>query len=53
MADVIAAAPHTRVPVRRHGVTSNGTAPGDPATTDTFPVRRIYCVGRNFAEHAR
>lgn len=19
----------------------------------TFPVRRIYCVGRNYAEHAR
>lgn len=47
MADVIAAAPHTRLPVRRHGATST-----DPAQ-DTFPVRRIYCVGRNFAEHAR
>ena len=22
-------------------------------TTDRFPVRRIYCVGRNYAEHAR
>ena len=22
-------------------------------TTTTFPVHRIYCVGRNFAEHAR
>jgi fumarylpyruvate hydrolase len=22
-------------------------------TTDTFPVRRVYCVGRNYAEHAR
>lgn len=22
-------------------------------TDDTFPVRRIYCVGRNYAEHAR
>ena len=53
MADVIAAAPPTRVPVRRHGVTSTGTAADNPATTDTFPVRRIYCVGRNFAEHAR
>ena len=20
--------------------------------TDTFPVRRIYCVGRNYADHA-
>ena len=23
------------------------------ATTDRFPVRRIFCVGRNYAEHAR
>ena len=38
MADVIEAAPTPRVPVRGGG---------------TFPVRRIYCVGRNFAEHAR
>jgi len=22
-------------------------------TTDLFPVRRIYCVGRNYADHAR
>lgn len=22
-------------------------------TSDVFPVRRIYCVGRNYAEHAR
>jgi fumarylpyruvate hydrolase len=22
-------------------------------SADTFPVRRIYCVGRNYAEHAR
>ena len=22
-------------------------------TDDRFPVRRIYCVGRNYAEHAR
>lgn len=38
MADVIEATPTPRVPVRGGG---------------TFPVRRIYCVGRNFAEHAR
>ena len=43
MADVIAATPHPRIPVLRHGAACN----------DTFPVRRIYCVGRNFAEHAR
>ena len=36
--DVIAAAPAPRVPVRGGG---------------TFPVHRIYCVGRNFADHAR
>jgi hypothetical protein len=22
-------------------------------TSDTFPVRRVYCVGRNYAAHAR
>lgn len=36
--DVIAAAPQPRVPVRGGG---------------SFPVHRIYCVGRNFADHAR
>ena len=40
MADVIRAAPVPRIPVRG----------GDG---DTFPVRRIHCVGRNFADHAR
>ena len=38
MTDVIAAVPQPRIPVRGGG---------------QFPVRRIYCVGRNFAEHAR
>lgn len=38
MTDVIPAAAVPRVPVRGGG---------------TFPVRRIYCVGRNFADHAR
>ena len=37
-ADVVAALPVPRVAVRGGG---------------TFPVHRIYCVGRNFAEHAR
>jgi len=36
--DVIAAPAVPRVPVRGGG---------------TFPVHRIYCVGRNFADHAR
>jgi len=36
--DVIPAPPAVRVPVRGGG---------------QFPVRRIYCVGRNFADHAR
>jgi fumarylpyruvate hydrolase len=40
MADVIAAPPQPRVPLR-----SDAGA--------TFPVHRIYCVGRNFADHAR
>ncbi|WAC61796.1 fumarylacetoacetate hydrolase family protein [Pseudoxanthomonas sp. SL93] len=38
MTDIIPAPPIPRVPVR-------GGA--------TFPVRRIFCVGRNFADHAR
>ncbi|MDN5781586.1 MAG: fumarylacetoacetate hydrolase family protein [Luteimonas sp.] len=36
--DVVPALPHPRVPVRGGG---------------SFPVHRIYCVGRNFADHAR
>lgn len=38
MGDVIPAHPPVRIPVRGGG---------------TFPVRRIHCVGRNFADHAR
>ena len=38
MTDLIPTPPQARVPVRGGG---------------TFPVRRIYCVGRNFAAHAR
>ena len=38
MADLIPTPAQARVPVRGGG---------------TFPVRRIYCVGRNFADHAR
>ena len=40
MADVIAAPPQIRIPVRS-------------SDNSTFPVRRIHCVGRNFADHAR
>lgn len=43
MADLVAAAPTPRIPVRD----ATGILLGD------FPVRRIYCVGRNFADHAR
>ncbi len=43
MADLIAAAATPRIPVRD----ASGNALGD------FPVRRIHCVGRNFADHAR
>ncbi|RNF85945.1 fumarylacetoacetate hydrolase family protein [Montanilutibacter psychrotolerans] len=42
MSDVIAAPPQVRIPVR-----------GDAGQSRTFPVRRIHCVGRNFADHAR
>jgi 2-keto-4-pentenoate hydratase/2-oxohepta-3-ene-1,7-dioic acid hydratase in catechol pathway len=38
MTDVIPAPTQARVPVRGGG---------------SFPVRRVYCVGRNFADHAR
>lgn len=38
MTDLIPALPQPRIPVAGGG---------------TFPVRRIYCVGRNFADHAR
>ncbi len=38
MTDVFPCAPRPRIPVRGGGF---------------FPVRRIYCVGRNFADHAR
>ncbi len=40
MTDVIAAPAQVRVPVGAGG-------------ESFFPVRRIYCVGRNFADHAR
>lgn len=43
MSDVIAAPPLTRIPVRGQGLAAGAA----------FPVRRVYCVGRNFAEHAR
>ena len=39
--DVVPAAPAPRIPVRAAEAGA------------TFPVRRIYCVGRNFADHAR
>jgi fumarylpyruvate hydrolase len=39
--DLIPTAPPARVPVRGRSLTG------------FFPVRRIYCVGRNFADHAR
>jgi fumarylpyruvate hydrolase len=38
MTDLIPTPPQPRIPVTGGG---------------TFPVRRIYCVGRNFADHAR
>ena len=41
MSDLFAAAATPRIPL--HGTTITGM----------FPVHRIYCVGRNFAEHAR
>ncbi|HVR81872.1 MAG TPA: fumarylacetoacetate hydrolase family protein [Luteimonas sp.] len=46
MSDIITAAAVPRVAVRNGG--------GNDRTHDgMFPVRRIYCIGRNFADHAR
>lgn len=43
MADLVPAAAIPRIPVHD----ASGAVLGE------FPVRRIYCVGRNFADHAR
>lgn len=43
MADLVPAAPSSCIPVHD----ASGAIIGE------FPVRRIYCVGRNFADHAR
>ena len=43
VADLVPAAATPRIPVRNR----------DGETLGSFPVRRIYCVGRNFADHAR
>ncbi|MBB1088258.1 fumarylacetoacetate hydrolase family protein [Lysobacter sp. SG-8] len=43
MGDVIQPPAPTRIPVFADG----------RDTGDRFPVRRVYCVGRNFADHAR
>ncbi len=54
--DVIPAPPVPRVPVRDGASPAHASSPafstGTPPTC-TFPVHRIYCVGRNFAEHAQ
>ena len=49
MTDVIPAASTPRIPVRGGGRPSGSALPSE----STFPVRRIYCVGRNFADHAK
>ena len=38
-----------------HYVIPPAPQPAVPVTgsSDSFPVRRIYCVGRNYAAHAR
>lgn len=52
-ADVIAAAQAPRIPVRDRGLPSKGLPSKSLLSKNMFPVRRIYCVGRNFADHAR
>ncbi len=44
--DILPATPAPRIPVRIAATDVGGSAA-------MFPVRRIYCVGRNFADHAR
>ncbi len=43
MTDLVPARDPVRLPVRGTGLAADAA----------FPVRRIYCVGRNFADHAR
>ena len=43
MTDVVAPFAPVRIPVRGGGALQD----------DTFPVRRIFCVGRNYADHAK
>ena len=45
MTDVLPAPALVRVPVRGRS--------GETDSTRTFPVRRVFCVGRNFADHAK
>ncbi|MDQ3206600.1 MAG: fumarylacetoacetate hydrolase family protein [Pseudomonadota bacterium] len=49
MTDVIPAPAQPRIPVLGDARAGNAPAGEDRS----FPVRRIYCVGRNFADHAR
>ena len=52
--DVIPAPPAPRVPVRDGASSTLASSPAaSTLSTSTFPVHRIYCVGRNFAEHAK
>jgi fumarylpyruvate hydrolase len=48
VSDVVPAPAPVRIPV-----SGSGTATQQSATQQYFPVRRIYCVGRNFADHAK
>ena len=52
MSDVVAAPPPVRVAISEY-LSDAPSQPVDSASTQTFPVRRVYCVGRNFADHAR
>ena len=45
MTDVLPAPALVRVPVCGRS--------GETDSTRTFPVRRVFCVGRNFADHAK
>src|SRR5687768_122997 len=53
MNDVFSAPDSVRIPVRGDGVAPGTQLSKSQLSKNMFPVRRIHCVGRNFADHAR
>jgi 2-keto-4-pentenoate hydratase/2-oxohepta-3-ene-1,7-dioic acid hydratase in catechol pathway len=53
MSDVFPAPDTVRIPVRGDGMPPGSRPSNSRPSNRMFPVRRVYCVGRNFADHAR